>query len=123
MSKLSESDGILDKVKESFDSFIKGITKHLDAFKSKQPAFKNFATAVLMLAGALFLVSKVPVGNLAIVSGALVGIVASFSAIMIVMNKNLSKNKGAASAFSALALLMLSFAKIMSKMINTNALC
>ena len=117
LSKLSESDGILDKVKESFDSFIKGITKPLDAFKSKQPAFKNFATAVLMLAGALFLVSKVPVGNLAIVSGALVGIVASFSAIMIVMNKNLSKNKGAASVFSALALLMLSFAKIMSKMI------
>ena len=117
LSKLSESDGILDKVKEAFDSFVKGITKPLDAFKSKQPAFKNFATAVLMLAGALFLVSKVPVENLKTVVLALIKVVTAFSAIMIVMNKTLSKNKGAASTFSAIALLMLSFAKTISKMI------
>ena len=117
LSKLSESDGILDKVKEAFDSFVKGITKPLDAFKSKQPAFKNFATAVLMLAGALFLVSKVPVENLGTAVLALIGVVTAFSSIMIVMNKTLSKNKGAASTFSAIALLMLSFAKTISKMI------
>lgn len=87
--------GIFKNISEAIKTFMGGVNKYLSAkaMAERSKAILNFAIAIGIMAGSLYILSKIPVEDLnraAIALGVITGVMASMFVIMNVLNKDVS---------------------------------